>query len=110
MVEEKVNLLKCVGSEIRYKILQTLEEGEKSVREIMEDLDEEQSLVSHHLKSLRECKLISKRREGRKTIYRITDSSVLRFMDQVDDLSKKFCNDTDSPIENADGGSCESNE
>lgn len=95
-MEDEVNLLKCVGNRIRFKILQSLKNEEKHVTKIIEELDEEQSLISHHLKSLRDCELIKKRREGRKTMYRIADPSILEFMQQVEKLSKNFCRD-DTP-------------
>lgn len=91
MSKDEVRFLKCVGSKIRYEILQMLGEGEKCVCEIMEELDKEQSLVSHHLQSLKECGLIQKRKEGRKVIYDLADSSIKDFLKNVEDLSKKFC-------------------
>ncbi|KXA97446.1 hypothetical protein AKJ37_03000 [candidate division MSBL1 archaeon SCGC-AAA259I09] len=91
MVEEEVNLLKCVGSEIRYRILQLLKERERCVGEIMESLNKEQTLISHHLRSLRECGLVEKERKGRKMIYKITDPDVLEFMEKVKELSKTKC-------------------
>lgn len=91
MSKDEIRLLKCIGSEVRHEILKILEEEEKSVCDIMEELDKEQSLVSHHLKSLRECGLIRKRKEGRKAIYNLADSSVREFLRSVGDLSKKFC-------------------
>jgi len=91
--EEKggIEILKCVGNEIRYRILELLKEREMCVSEIMGELEKEQPLVSHHLKALRECGLIQKRREGRKVIYEIADSSVSEFLSEVEDLSRKFC-------------------
>lgn len=91
MVEDEVNLLKCVGSEIRYRILRLLRERERCVSGIMESLDKEQTLISHHLRSLHECGLVEKERKGRKMIYKISDPAVLEFMERVEELSKTRC-------------------
>jgi len=89
--EDEVELLKCVGSEIRYKILKLLKEDERCVSEIMKSLDKEQTLISHHLKKLRECGLVKKEEEGRKMIYEISDPSVIEFMEKAKELSKTKC-------------------
>lgn len=89
--KNEIELLKCVGSEIRYRILQLLREEERCVSEIMESLDKEQTLISHHLKSLHECGLVEKERKGRKIIYSISDPSVLEFMENVKELSELKC-------------------
>ncbi len=89
--ENEIELLKCVGSEIRYRILQLLREEERCVNEIMESLEKEQTLISHHLKSLHKCGLVEKERKGRKIIYSISDPSVLEFMEKVRDISKLKC-------------------
>lgn len=88
---EEVRLLKCIGCETRYNILLMLKGGEKCVCEILEEINEEQSLVSHHLKSLRECGLVQKRRDGRKIMYRLADDSIVEFLLEVEEISKKFC-------------------
>lgn len=89
--KDEIELLKCVGNEIRYKILQLLREKERCVSEIMKSLDKKQTLISHHLRSLRECGLVEKERRGRKMIYKISDPAVLEFMEKIKDLSKTKC-------------------
>ncbi len=88
---DEIELLKCVGSEIRYRILQILREDGKCVSEIMEILDKEQTLISHHLRSLHECGFVKRERKGRKIIYKISDPGVIDFLQQVGKLSSKFC-------------------
>lgn len=91
LTEEEIKLLKCIGNEIRYKILKSLEEEEKCVCEIEEELDREQSLISHHLQSLKECGLIQKRQEGRRVMYNLTNPSISDFLKKVEKLSQDFC-------------------
>ncbi len=90
-VEDEIRLLKCVGNEIRYKILKLLENEEKCVSDIMAELEEEQSLVSHHLKALLKCKLISRRREGRNIIYSLSTPEIPEFLEEIRKLSVDTC-------------------
>lgn len=57
-------LLKLVANENKFKIILLLAQGEACVCDIGEKLGIEQSLVSHHLNSLREAGLISDRKIG----------------------------------------------
>ncbi|MFW5902978.1 MAG: ArsR/SmtB family transcription factor [archaeon] len=65
---------KNLGNKTRFKIIRTLQEKPKSVMEIAEDIGMEQSAVSHHLKQLKECKLIQLEVEGRKRIYSLSET------------------------------------
>ncbi len=91
--DEEVDLLKCVANSTRLNILKLLDErGEMCVSEIIDELNEEQSLISHHLKGIRGCGLVEKRRDGRKIVYRLSDPDISDFLDQVESLSTRFCN------------------
>lgn len=91
LTDRQLRLLKCVADETRLQILLMLEKGERYVREIIDELDKEQSLISHHLQAVRKCGLIHRRREGKKIMYRLADPSILEFLADVEELSKKFC-------------------
>ena len=91
VADDEVRVLKCIANDIRFNILTMLAEEEKCVCELIEELDKEQSLISHHLQSLRECGLIKKRREGRRIMYRLADESLPEFLEDVKELSKNYC-------------------
>ncbi len=57
-------LLKLISNENKFNIIQLLSKGEVCVCDIGERLGIEQSLVSHHLNSLREAGLINDRKLG----------------------------------------------
>lgn len=57
-------LLKLISNENKFKIVQLLSKGEVCVCDIGEKLGIEQSLVSHHLNSLREAGFINDRKLG----------------------------------------------
>lgn len=69
-------LFKVFGDSTRIKILYDLIRGEKNVTEICDDLDMNQSAISHQLKILRTSKLIGSRRDGKAMIYFLADDHV----------------------------------
>ena len=73
---ELAELFKIFGDSTRIRILYDLFRGEKNVTEICEDLEMNQSAVSHQLKILRTSKLIASRREGKSMIYSLADDHV----------------------------------
>ncbi|MBP3877890.1 MAG: winged helix-turn-helix transcriptional regulator [Lachnospiraceae bacterium] len=73
---ELAELFKVFGDSTRIRILFDLFQGEKNVTEICEDLQMNQSAVSHQLKILRTSKLIASRREGKAVIYSLADDHV----------------------------------
>jgi ArsR family transcriptional regulator len=56
---------RALGDETRLRILEHLVAGERSVSDLMILVDVGQSLMSHHLRILREAGLVMDRREGR---------------------------------------------
>ena len=70
-------LFKVFGDSTRIKILYDLIRGEKNVTEICDDLDMNQSAISHQLKILRTSKLIGSRRDGKAMIYFLADDHVM---------------------------------
>ena len=69
-------LFKVFGDSTRIKILYDLFHGEKNVTEICEDLEMNQSAISHQLKLLKTSKLVNSRREGKQMIYSLADEHV----------------------------------
>lgn len=67
------SLLALVGEESRLKLLCILHKGEHCVCQLMEHLPFTQSLVSHHLKDLKDAGILSDRKEGKWVYYSLTD-------------------------------------
>lgn len=67
---------RALGDETRLRILETLGAGERSVADLMDSLELGQSLVSHHLRTLRQAGLVSARRDGRWIYYAIVESTL----------------------------------
>lgn len=68
------SLLKLIGVESRLKILCILRQGNHCVCEIEEHIDESQSLISHHLKDLKEAGLIQDEKKGKFVHYKLTEN------------------------------------
>lgn len=62
---------RALGDETRLRILESLVDGDRTVSELIELLDIGQSLVSHHLRILRDAGLVIDRREGRWAYYEV---------------------------------------
>ena len=69
-------LFKIFGDSTRIRILYDLFEHEKNVTEICDDLEMNQSAVSHQLKILKTSKLIQARRDGKAMYYSLADDHV----------------------------------
>ena len=73
---ELSDLFKMFADSTRIKILYDLFDGEKNVTEICEDIDMNQSAVSHQLKALKTSKLVKSRRDGKAVYYSLDDDHV----------------------------------
>jgi len=67
-----LRVLQALADENRLRILEVLRSGEHCVCELQTSLDMGQSLLSHHLRSLREAGLVKDRREGRWIHYSLS--------------------------------------
>lgn len=61
---EQAKFFKCIREPTRLHILKLLAKNKRFVNEIAEALDEEQSLISHHLRTLKECDIVVVRQKG----------------------------------------------
>jgi ArsR family transcriptional regulator, arsenate/arsenite/antimonite-responsive transcriptional repressor len=65
-------VLKLVSEASRLKLLCILRQGEHCVCEIMDHVDMSQSLVSHHLKDLKEAGIVVDEKRGLRVYYTLT--------------------------------------
>jgi len=86
--EKTAELLKTMGHGSRLVILCLLLEGEKTVSEIENVLQQPQATVSQHLARLRQDKLLVTRRSGRKIYYRLASQEVRATIETIYQL---FC-------------------
>jgi ArsR family transcriptional regulator len=67
---------RALGDETRLRVLETLTAGERNVGDLMDALGLGQSLVSHHLRTLRDAGLVTVRRAGRWAYYGIAEPAL----------------------------------
>jgi len=70
-----VAFYKCLADDTRLRsLLLIAREGELCVCELMEALNQSQPKISRHLAQLRQCELLSDRRQGQWVFYRLNPS------------------------------------
>ena len=75
-VIDLADLFKMFADSTRIKIMLALIDGERSVSEISDEIEMNQSAVSHQLKLLKASELIESRRDGKSMIYSLADDHV----------------------------------
>ena len=66
----------ALGDSSRIQIVWALSHGELSVGKLAEILEMSQPAVSHHLRTLRNLKLVRVRRDGRTSYYSLDDAHI----------------------------------
>ena len=82
-------VLAALGEEKRVRILEILRDGEHCVCDLMDHMDAGQSLLSHHLKVLREAGLVADRKEGRWSYYRLVPEGLAELESWVGTLREE---------------------
>jgi len=72
-IDSLVSILKIVTEPNRLKLLCILQKGEHCVCEIMKQINLSQSLISHHLKDLKNIGIIQDEKRGLYVYYSLTD-------------------------------------
>jgi DNA-binding transcriptional ArsR family regulator len=67
---------RALGDETRLRLLEILVDGERTVGDLMDATELGQSLVSHHLRTLRNAGLVVTRRDGRWIHYAIAPAAM----------------------------------
>ena len=68
------DVMKVLADDTRLAVIQLLLVGPQHVHEINAELDIEPTLLSHHLRVLREAGLVVTEREGKSILYRLAPS------------------------------------
>jgi ArsR family transcriptional regulator, nickel/cobalt-responsive transcriptional repressor len=75
----------------RLAILETLREKPLNVTDLAEALGQEQSMVSHNLRTLERCNLISSERRGKEKVYAVNEETVGGIFRVVENHAEKHC-------------------
>jgi len=88
--EDQARFMRCIGEPTRLQILKLLAGGDRCVGEISSLLSREQSLVSHHLKALKQCNIVKERQEAQKVYYSLADARLARLITDCEALMKEL--------------------
>ncbi|MFA6492634.1 MAG: metalloregulator ArsR/SmtB family transcription factor [Patescibacteria group bacterium] len=70
-MNNSLEFLKAIADDNRFRIIVFLKNGERCVCEIQKEFDLPQNLISHHLKVLKDNKVLFDRRDGQKIFYKL---------------------------------------
>ena len=83
LVELVAQLFRVLGEPMRIKLLDRLHEGDASVTELQEALGASQQNVSKHLGILHEAGMVSRSKQGTRTVYAISDPDIYELCELV---------------------------
>ncbi|HUY00252.1 MAG TPA: metalloregulator ArsR/SmtB family transcription factor [Candidatus Deferrimicrobium sp.] len=89
--------LKVLAHPIRLRIIECLKAGEKSVNDIQSELNKSQSTISQHLKILTNANIMTYRKNGLKSYYKISQPKIhaiiLALSQYISELNKDHIED-----------------
>ncbi|MGP0577212.1 ArsR/SmtB family transcription factor [Paenibacillus peoriae] len=88
LFNEFARIGKCLSSPKRLEILDVLTQGPKSVESISKITSMSLANVSQHLQTLHQAKLVDSQKRGNFVFYKLSDPSVLSFLNSLYDLSE----------------------
>jgi DNA-binding transcriptional ArsR family regulator len=82
---------KVLANPARLAILEILREKPRNVTEIAESLKQEQSMISHNLKTLERCRFVFSERKEKQRIYSLNHETVEPLFKLLAYHSQKYC-------------------
>lgn len=79
---------RALGDETRLLLLELLAPGEQCVADLMDATGLGQSLVSHHLRTLRHAGLVRDRRDGRWVFYSLAEPALVATRGTIAELER----------------------
>ena len=91
----KAKIFNALSDPVRLEIIEYLREGEKCVCEIIPHVGLIQPVVSRHLKILKDCGLVKRRKIGNRRLYSVTEPRIFDVVGSltsglIDALSKRI--------------------
>ncbi len=83
VAEQLADAMFALSTPSRVLILARLLDGPHSVSQLSEGLGMEQSAVSHQLRVLRQHRLVSVERDGRRRLYALSDDHVVTLLEEA---------------------------
>lgn len=83
-LDVKVKFIKGFADRTRLQILEAVKDGEKTVQQIVNQIDGNQSNVSQHLACLKGCGIVTSRQDGKFMYYSLRDEQVRSLLNIFD--------------------------
>jgi DNA-binding transcriptional ArsR family regulator len=87
-LEKAAFILKTVAHPLRLAVIDLLDKKEKmSVNEICEELNAEQSLISHHLTNMKLKGLLRSEKQGVQVLYSLKEKDLVKLLDCIENCN-----------------------
>jgi DNA-binding transcriptional ArsR family regulator len=83
-IDIKVKFIRGFGDKTRLQILECIKDNEKSVSQIMAEVQGSQSSISQHISCLKGCGLIVGRQDGKFIYYRLKNEQIKQLLSMFD--------------------------
>lgn len=80
-----------LANPLKISIILSLRDGEKKVGEVTQLVKGEQSKISHALASLKKCKIVDVKQNGKERIYSLNKKTILPIFDLIDKHAIVHC-------------------
>lgn len=81
VLADAAEMIRVLGHPVRLRIVECLEDGERTVGDLQEALDATQAAVSQQLARMRAAGIVTGRRDGVNVWYSIADERVVQMLD-----------------------------
>lgn len=85
----QANLCKALSNPVRLMIIDMLKNGEKTVTDLVRELNRSQSNLSQHLGVLRDRRIVKSRREGANVFYSLATPKIAEACTLVREILKE---------------------
>lgn len=82
---------KNLANPLKISIISILKNKECSVNDLVKELKEEQSKVSHALASLNHCNIVQSKQKGKLRIYSLNKETILPILKTIDEHKCRYC-------------------
>ncbi len=80
-----------LSNPLKIGIIETLQNGDKSVNDLSIELNVEQSKLSHALVNLKFCNLVNSKQKGKQRIYSLNKKTIIPILKIIDKHRTNYC-------------------
>jgi DNA-binding transcriptional ArsR family regulator len=99
LVDLVAERFRVLGEPMRIKLMDRLRDGEASVGELQEAVGASQQNVSKHLGILHAAGMVSRSKQGNRTVYAISDPSMFELCEVVTDGLRRRLDELDKVLQ-----------